>query len=140
MANWGRTTKQSRSILLGRTRDRGGVELNFWDEARRGLKYSNCLKRKYACVIVRGGVIISKGWNESLTECVTCTRIDTEHNAGSYAECPSIHAEQKAMIECQRRLQGAELYLVCDESIDPTPCPGCQKLMDFYGVKQVRER
>ncbi|SPF51181.1 CMP/dCMP deaminase (fragment) [Candidatus Desulfosporosinus infrequens] len=113
--------------------------MNYFDEARKLLPCSNCLKRRYACVIVLHGQIISKGWNTSPTTCVTCSRLDIEHNVGDYAECSSVHAEQMALINARESLEGAELYLVCADEVDPIPCPTCAKLMDFYGVKLVRE-
>ena len=114
-------------------------ESNYFDEARKLLPLSNCLKRHYACVIVRGGHIIAKGYNKSLTGCTTCAREDIEHNVGDYAECKSIHAEQMAMIGTEESLYGAELYLVCSDEVDPIPCPTCKKMMEFAGVIQARE-
>jgi len=113
---------------------------NYWNAARLLLPHSNCLKRQYACVIVKGGYIISKGYNTSLVACTTCARMDIEHNIGDYAECQSVHAEQAALIKARENsLQGAELYLVCADEVDPIPCPTCQKLLDWSGVKQVKE-
>ena len=117
-----------------------GMQLNYFDEARKLLPLSNCLKRHYACVIVSEGNIIAKGWNESPEACTTCARLDIEHNTGSYEDCPAIHAEAMAMIKARENsLEGAELYLVCADEVDPIPCPTCQKLLDWAGVKQMRE-
>ena len=114
--------------------------INYFDEARKLLPLSNCLKRHYACVIVSEGNIIAKGWNESPEACTTCARLDIEHNTGSYEDCPAIHAEAMAMIKARENsLEGAELYLVCADEVDPIPCPTCQKLLDWAGVKQMRE-
>jgi len=114
--------------------------INYWDEARKLLPLSNCLKRQYACVIVMGGRIISKGWNESLKPCTTCARMDIEHNVGDYAECRAVHAEAMALVKARENsLHGAELYLACADEVDPIPCPTCQKLLDWAGVKQVKE-
>jgi len=113
--------------------------INYFDEARKLLPLSNCLKRHYACVIVKDGHIIAKGYNKSLTGCTTCSREDIEHNVGDYAGCSSVHAEQSAMIGAREDLEGAELYLVCLDEVDPIPCPTCRKMMDFAGVIQVKE-
>ena len=114
--------------------------VNYWDKARVLLPKSNCLKRQYACVIVMNGHIISSGYNKSLTGCTTCAREDIAHNVGDYAECRSIHAEQMSMIKARENsLEGAELYLVCAEDADPTPCGNCQRMLDWAGVKQVKE-
>ena len=114
--------------------------MNYFDISRTLLPLSNCLKRQYACVIVSDGRIIATGRNESLEACTTCARIDVDHNTGDYADCGSVHAEAMALINARKKLlQGAELYLVCSDEVDPIPCPTCQKLLDFAGVKQVRE-
>ena len=114
-------------------------ESNHFDKARELLPLSNCLKRHHACVIVKGGLVIAKGYNESPEACITCARMDIEHNAGSYDDCAAVHAEVSALIKAKVDLGGAELYLVCSDEVDPIPCPACQKLLDWTGVKQVRE-
>jgi len=115
-------------------------ELNYFNEARKLLPLSNCLKRQYACVIVRDGRVISEGYNESPTACTTCARLDIAHNAGSYDDCPAVHAEVSALINApQELLEGAELYLVCADEPNPIPCPGCAKLLKWAGVKVMRE-
>ena len=114
-------------------------EPNYFDEARKLLPLSNCLKRNYACVIVKDGHIVTKGYNESLTGCTTCARLDIEHNVGDYAECSSVHAEAMSLIKAKEDLYGAELYLVCSDEADPIPCSTCRKMMDFAGVIQVKE-
>lgn len=114
--------------------------MSYFDAARLNLDKSNCLRRHYACVIVMGGQIISWGHNTSLTGCNVCAREGAEHNVGNYSECSSVHAEMVALIKARENsLEGAELYLVCDKDQDPEPCPICQRMMDFAGVKQVKE-
>lgn len=110
-------------------------EPNYWAKAEKYLDHSNCLKRKYGCVIVKDGVVISSGFNKSRVPCTSCAREGTPHNTGTYEECHAIHAEQMALLKAPLRdLQGAKLYLVCNEDDSPTPCPTCQKLMDYCGV------
>ena len=116
------------------------VPVNYWDIARLLLPYSNCLKRHYACVIVKDGHIIAGGWNESHTACTVCSREGIESNAGDYAECKSVHAEQMALITARENsLAGAELYLVCDRDADHFPCPICARMLAWAGVKVKRE-
>jgi len=113
---------------------------SLWEVARLLLPLSRCKKRQYACVIANDGVIIATGYNQSLTACTTCVRMNVEHNTGSYDDCPAVHAEASALINApQELLQGAELYLVCADEVNPIPCPTCQKLLDWAGVKRVRE-
>ena len=110
--------------------------MNFWEIARTLLPKSNCLKRHYACVIVKDGRVIASGYNTSLKTCSTCARLDIEHNTGSYDGCGSVHAEVAALLGIDlEKLRGAELYLVCNEDDNPKPCPTCQKLIDYCGVK-----
>jgi len=115
------------------------VPVNYFDEARKLLPLSNCLKRHYACVIVRGDHIVANGYNTSLKTCSTCARMDIEHNTGSYDDCPAMHAEAMALVKARDDLEGSELYLVCSDEDDPIPCPTCQKMLEFAGVTQVRE-
>ena len=113
---------------------------NFWHTARLLLQHSNCLKRRYACVIVKEGSIIATGYNASLEGCTECAREGIPHNAGSYDGCPAVHAEAMALIHADNwSLNGSELYLVCADEVDPVPCPTCQKMLDWCGVKQVME-
>ena len=124
-------------MVRGKTGE--GGEMNYFDEARKLLPLSNCLKRHYACVIVKSGRSLSNGYNTSLKTCTTCARMDIEHNTGSYDDCLAVHAEASALIRTKVDLEGSELHLVCSDEVDPIPCPACQKLLDFAGVKQVRE-
>ena len=66
--------------------------------------------------------------------------MDIEHNTGSYDDCLAVHAEVSVLIRARESsLRGSELYLVCADEVDHIPCPACQKLLDWAGVKQVRE-
>lgn len=114
--------------------------MNYFDLARTLLPLSNCLKRHYACVIVRGEHIIATGYNKSLHGCTECAREGIEHNTGDYSECRSLHAEQMALIRARENdFIGAKLYLVCDKELDPTPCPICWRMIQFAGIEFVRE-
>lgn len=110
--------------------------MNYHDEARKLLKNSNCLRRKYAAIIVKRGEVISVGWNESAIGCIICSREGLGHNVGDYSECHSIHAEWMALLGVDLgELQGSTLYLVCDQDNSPKPCPICQRLMVYTGVE-----
>ena len=115
--------------------------LNYWQEARKYLYKSNCLRRKYATIIVsKDGWVIGAGVNKAKIPCTTCARENIEHNTGDYSECHSVHAEQAAMLQAGKdKLKGSTLYLVCSEDDNPTPCPICQRLMDYCGVELRRE-
>jgi len=111
--------------------------VNYFDEARKLLPNSNCLRRRYAAVIVSPlGEPLSAGWNEAPIACTTCSRDGVEHNSGDYSECRSIHAEQMALLGVDLgQLQGSVLYLVCDKDDKPEPCPICKRLMAYCGVE-----
>jgi len=113
----------------------------YFDEARKYFNKSNCLKRRYSAVIIdKNGVAVGAGVNQSMVACETCARENIPHNTGNYNECQSVHAEQFAMLQAGKdRLDGSTLYLVCDQDQNPKPCPICQRMMDWCGVRQEIE-
>lgn len=112
----------------------------YVEQAKLLLGYSNCLRRKYACVIVKDKRIISDGFNYSIQGCKKCKREGKDHNSGDYAECGSIHAEQMALIRSGGRdeMMGARMYLVCDKDEHPEPCPICKRMLEYAGVEVVK--
>lgn len=124
-------------------------------------KRSTCLKRRYGCVIVKNDEIIATGYNgsprgeENCCDRGVCHRMDIPHNSGDYSDCPSVHAEQNAMLSASRKdLIGATLYLAGEEYIDcdendgsftsdwrkiknATPCPICERIIKNAGIKRV---
>ncbi|MDP4158402.1 MAG: hypothetical protein Q8911_01380 [Bacillota bacterium] len=117
------------------------LRMNYFDEARTFLNLSNCLRRKYAALIVdEFGKILNVGWNEAPIGCMVCAREGLEHNKGDYSECHSIHAEQMALLEVGLgELEGSVMYLVCDKDDKPEPCPICKRLMAYCGVELKEE-
>jgi len=114
---------------------------NHHNAARMLLPRSNCLRRKYAAVIVNAqGRLISVGYNHSEIPCTACARQDIPHNSGNYDTCHSIHAEMMALLGVDmRELRGATLYLVCDKEDKPEPCPICRRMMAWCGVRLAEE-
>ena len=119
-------------------------------------KRSTCLKRHYGCVIVKNDEIIATGYNgsprgeENCCDKGICPRMDIPHNSGNYSDCPSVHAEQNAMLSASRKdLIGATLYLAGEESIgcdkgdgwckieNATPCPICERIIKNAGIKRI---
>ena len=119
-------------------------------------KRSTCLKRRYGCVIVKSDEIIATGYNgsprgeENCCDKGVCHRMDIPHNSGNYSDCPSVHAEQNAMLSASRKdLIGAILYLAGEEYIDcdkgdgwckienATPCPICERMIKNAGIKRI---
>ena len=119
-------------------------------------KRSTCLKRRYGCVIVKNDEIIATGYNgsprgeENCCDKGICPRMDIPHNSGNYSDCPSVHAEQNAMLSASRKdLIGATLYLAGEEYIDcdkgdgwckienATPCPICERIIKNAGIERI---
>ena len=122
-------------------------------------KRSTCLKRRYGCVIVKNDEIIATGYNgsprgeENCCDKGICPRMDIPHNSGDYSDCPSVHAEQNAMLSASRKnLIGATLYLAgeerrwseCNQSyfdwkevVDASPCPICERMIKNAGIFRI---
>lgn len=123
--------------------------------ARAVSQRSTCLKRRYGCIIVKNDEIIATGYNgapRSMPNCcdifIECPRKDVPHNSGNYADCPSVHAEQNAMLSAARKdMIDATMYLYGEEldetntwkRIDtPCPCPICSRMICNAGIKEVK--
>ena len=102
---------------------------------------SNCKRRKYGAILIKGNKILGKGYNHA-DECITCTRENCIHNEGSYDNCPAIHAEVDAINNAHINniydLKGAKLILVGIENnkkLDKVePCHICKKILDDEGI------
>jgi dCMP deaminase len=121
--------------------------------AKQVASRSTCLRRKYGAIIVRNDVIISTGYNGSprgehnCSDKGLCVRqvMNMAHNSGDYSLCRSVHAEQNAIINAARQgtsLLGGTLYLYgydCTQkkTIDATPCPICNRMIQNSGIKSV---
>lgn len=127
--------------------------------ARAVSKRSSCLKRRYGCIIVKNDEIIATGYNgsprgvENCCDKGKCPRFSKPHNSGDYSDCPSVHAEQNAMLSASRKdMIGATMYLAGDEinTLDPSnsypcwiqlvecePCPICARMILNAGISEV---
>ncbi|MCC8110408.1 MAG: cytidine deaminase [Ruminococcus sp.] len=117
---------------------------------------STCLHRQYGAVIVAGDEIIAMGYNGSPRGEVNCCdagecycekhSVPIDKNAAKhgnqYGTCVAVHAEQNAIISAARRdMRGAVLYLAClGESVDPTPCNYCDRMIKNAGIIKVVTR
>ena len=102
----------------------------------------NCKKRNYGCAIFSPhGHLVSMGVTHANRECKTCKRAKEKPGHG-YDKCPSIHAEQHAILNVIIP-PGSIAYLACfdavtrQEIIDPKPCPTCAKLLKEAGIREV---
>lgn len=122
---------------------------NYWlTEAEEMALRGTCLKRNYGCVIVKDNKLVSNGYTRSLGCCNECSRKDCPAGKG-YELCPSVHAEQMALIRANSNdlygadLYGADLYLVgLDQPLqsytkDPDSCWHCKKMIIEAGIKKV---
>lgn len=122
-------------------------------------KRSNCLRRRYGCIIVKNDEIIATGYNGSprgMENCCDkgyCGRMDRPHNSGDYSDCHSVHAEQNAMLSTSRKdMIGATMYLAGEERIlkdaidgyekwlemdSCIPCPICARMIANSGITTI---
>jgi dCMP deaminase len=109
---------------------------------------STCLKKHYGCVIVKNGEIISTGYNNpprGEPHCWTCTKTCSGKDEATYLSCPSIHAEQNALLAASRQeMLGADLYLAgydvkSGEPIEceAWPCEICLRLIKNAGIYRI---
>lgn len=124
----------------------------YLDIALQVSKRSTCLKRQYGCVIVNNDEIIATGYNGSVrgeTNCCDlgeCKRLDKPHNSGDYSDCPSVHAEQNAMISASRQeMIGSTIYLCGTDYnekviLDAQMCPICERMAKNAGIKYIVNR
>lgn len=109
---------------------------------------STCLKKHYGAVIVKNGEIISTGYNNpprGEPHCWQCTKTCTGANEEAYLSCPSVHAEQNAIISAARsEMLGADLYLAgydvkTGEPIEceAWPCEICLRLIKNAGIYRI---
>lgn len=114
---------------------------------------STCLKRQYGAVIVANDEIIATGYNGAPIGEANCCDIGKcycqehfvpidEHAAShgsQYGTCVAVHAEQNAIISASRQaMLGSTLYLASlDETINPTPCNICNRMIKNAGISRV---
>lgn len=111
---------------------------------------STCIKRKYGAVIVKDDVVISTGYNgsprgfDNCCDIGRCPRIERNmHQGDGYGICRAVHAEQNALLNCQRaQMIGADLYLAGVNPDDnkvhrAKPCPVCARMIIQAGLANV---
>lgn len=102
----------------------------------------NCKKRNYGCAIFTShGHLVNIGVTHAPHECKKCKR-EKEKPGHGYDRCPSIHAEQHALLNAIIPA-GSVAFLACfdavtrEEIVDPKPCPTCVKLLKEAGIREV---
>ena len=115
---------------LSKTRKR------YFDLAKRAAMESTYGKFRHGSVIVKGGSVVSFGFNKS-NHCQfgqRFRRMDKGH--------ATQHAEISAILGLPRSsTQGADIYVVrinneCDWRMS-TPCPMCEEALRFVGIRRA---
>lgn len=103
------------------------------------MKYLRILKKlkeksdhhqhKIACIIIKNGKIISRGYNLLKT------------SPRSYHPWKFIHAETMAVLKCTQDLEGAEIYVYRETKgkvpAMSRPCPSCLSMLKKQGIKRM---
>lgn len=109
---------------------------------------STCLKKHYGCVIVKNGELVSTGYNNPPRyepHCWQCTKCDGGKDEATYLSCPSVHAEQNALLSASRNeMLGADLYLAGYDvktgeplECEAWPCEICLRLIKNAGINRI---
>jgi dCMP deaminase len=109
---------------------------------------STCLRKHYGAVLVKNGEILSTGYNNPPRRephCWKCTKCDNGKDEATYLSCPSVHAEQNAIISASRNdMLGADLYLAGFDVKSGTaveceawPCEICLRLIKNAGIDRI---
>lgn len=127
-------------------------KINYYlDLAETVLERSTCLRRQYGAVIVSNDEVVATGYNgaprgrKNCSELGRCIREELHIPRGErYELCRSVHAEQNAIISCERtKMIGATLYLAGKETesglyvASASPCSLCKRMIINAGIKEI---
>lgn len=127
-------------------------KINYYlDLAQTVLERSTCLRSQYGAVIVQNDEIVATGYNgaprgrKNCSELGRCIREELNIPRGErYELCRSVHAEQNAIISCERtKMIGSTLYLTGKNTKDgsyvktPNPCSLCKRMIINAGIKDI---
>ena len=98
--------------------------------------YKQDLRFLHAAVLVRGGSILSKGFNKPKRNML----VDKyKHHKGC-----NIHAEVSAILNVRKKINllGSKIYVARKKKLDglsgnSRPCISCQAILKRYGIKKV---
>ena len=119
-----------------RIRKLSKTKKRYFDLAKRAAMESSYGKLRHGAVIVKGGSVVSFGFNKS-NHCQFGQRF-RQVDKGPATQ----HAEISAILGLPRSAtQGADVYVVrinndCDWRMSK-PCPMCEQALRFVGVKRV---
>jgi len=125
------------------------AEIEKWmQEAEKEARKSKCKKAQVGVVIVKDGIVISKGYNKIVVTdelfvneegyCTPCIR-ENIHDNSLVERCFAIHAEQMALINAKCELRGATMYHVKLKNgkrvpIEMPTCTVCNRMIKEAGV------
>lgn len=99
-------------------------------------EFNPTLEYNLCSIIVRGGKVLSVGFNKRLCNSFTHHYKVTEHCATTHAEMDAILRQRKKI-----RFDGAKIYTVrirADGSVaNSRPCPMCTEVLTAYGIKKA---
>ncbi|QGH76478.1 deoxycytidylate deaminase [Streptomyces phage Daubenski] len=117
--------KESDSTGLSK-RDRSFLSLAM------SLSLKSNMKQAHGAVIVRGGRVLSLGWNTLKND---PTNVSDEH----IARYCSVHAERMAIARC-KKAAGATIYIARNKAGVPRhskPCDACDRAIKMAGISRV---
>jgi len=125
----------------------------YLEIAKAVAKRSICLhmRRGYGAIIVTNDTIVSTGYAGPARHVANCNEVGecirntmNQPKYGSYDSCPSVHAEENAIINAARhgsKVFGGIMYLFGlnkDGKISPgLPCSRCRRVLINSGIKEV---
>jgi len=109
------------------------------------------MRRGYGAIIVINDTIVSTGYAGPARGVANCNEVGEcirnslkQPKYGSYDQCPSVHAEENAIINAARhgsKVFSGTMYLFGMNSngkISPgLPCPRCRRVLINAGIKEV---
>jgi deoxycytidylate deaminase len=96
------------------------------------LSLKSNMKQRHGAVIVRGGRVLSLGWNLLKND---PNNISDEH----LERFCSVHAERMAIAKC-KKAAGATIYIARNKSGNARhskPCDGCERAIIEAGISRV---
>jgi deoxycytidylate deaminase len=104
-------------------------------------RYDNAADYHLAAIIIRGGSVISVGFNKVNTNAFVEHYTDLARGRGRDF-CLSTHAEQDAILKARGKvnLRGCKIFVARRKKIDGSPgmarpCPICENALHSYGIR-----
>lgn len=96
---------------------------------------STCIRRAVGCIITdKEGHVLATGYNgvpQNFDHCIDIPCRGASDEPGNNLHCMAIHAEQNALLQCDRLERASFVYCTC------TPCFVCAKLFANTNVQCI---